>query len=300
MACVPLLPLVAAVVLFTPLVAAVVLREGVVVLGTFHPRRCESVAEFDAANAGNGENRMGDTRLDTVPERFAEADRKALDRALDDAAERVAVRLGHGQRRRPLGRIRKTADFDEVGMDTREMEQFPGDNASRHDGYRHPSAERPAAAGVVEAAELEAGREVGMAGTGILAEGFVILTAGILIIEKDGQGGTGRAALVDAADDVRNIGFLPGGSAPGTCFAALQVLREIFWGQGHAGKHAVNGHADGRAVGCTENRDAEFVSESIHLLFIFVCALTTILRSKGVFLSTRSHFWLFLLFIATR
>ena len=100
----------------------------------------------------------------------------------------------------------------------------------------------------------------------VLAERLVIFATGVLVIEKDGQGSAGRAALIDAADDIRDIGFLSRGSAQSARLAALEVLREIFRGERHAGQHPVDGHAHAIAVGFAEKADFEFLTKGIHSL----------------------------------
>ena len=75
--------------------------ERVVVGAAFHPGGGEPVAEFDAADARDGEHRVGEQRLDAVPEGLAETGGKAVGNAFDDGAERVALRSRGGELRCP-------------------------------------------------------------------------------------------------------------------------------------------------------------------------------------------------------
>ena len=75
-------------------------------------------------------------------------------------------------------------------------------------------------------------------------------------------------AFVHAGDYLGEVVLYPGRSAQGTGLATGQIGREILFRQGNSGQHAVNGDADTRPVGLTENTDSEPVTKCIHN-FIF-------------------------------
>ena len=68
----------------------------------------------------------------------------------------------------------------------------------------------------------------------------VVLRLGVGVGEFDGQRGARRAAVVDARDNLRQVGFAarrgPGGSAAAAC----EVLGEIRLRKGNPGRDAVH------------------------------------------------------------
>ena len=145
--------------------ASMLLREGVVMLRTLHPGGGETVAEFDATDTRDGENRMREAGFDTVPERLAQSDGNAFDPAFDHAAEGIAFGLGRRTGSRPFGRVGPSADFAKTGIDASKMQQLFRHDTGGNDRNRHPATECSAAARVIEATELDLGRIVGMART---------------------------------------------------------------------------------------------------------------------------------------
>ena len=88
----------------------------IIVLGTLHPGGGEAVAEFHAADAGNGEEGVREAGFHAVPEGLAEPGGDAGNDALHDAAERIALFLRLVQSGVPLRRVGDSADFDEAGV----------------------------------------------------------------------------------------------------------------------------------------------------------------------------------------
>ena len=151
-------------------------------------------------------------------------------------------------------------------MELGKIEHLLGYYAGRHDAQRDPAAEVAAAAGVVESAVLEVGREVGMAGTGVLAELFVVLAAGVLVPEKDGERGAGGLALIYAGDNLRFIGLQAGGGPQRSGLAAGKVLYEIGLAERDTRQHTVHGNPDPGTVRFTEDAYSEFIAKRIHNL----------------------------------
>ena len=133
-----------------------------------------------------------------------------------------------------------------------------------------------AAAGVVEAAVLEVGGEVCMAGTGMLAELLIILAAGVLVAEKDGERRACGMPLINAGNNFRKVGLQTGRRAQGTGLATGKVFCKIVRLERNARKHAVQAYADMRSVGLAENTDSEFIAECVHI----VALLDSSLRSE--------------------
>ena len=151
-------------------------------------------------------------------------------------------------------------------MELREIHHFLGHDAGRHNTQGEPSAEMAAAAGVVEAAVLEVGGEVGMSRTGMLAELLIVLAAGVLVAEKEGERRPCGMPVINARHDFRKVGLDAGRGAGGSGLAAGQVFCKIRFPERNAGQDAVKGYADMRAVGLTKNTDSEFIAKCVHSL----------------------------------
>ena len=245
--------------------AALVLREGVVVLGAFHTGGGKTVSELDAADSGNGKDGVRNLAFHAIPEGFSQADGQSAHLAFHHAAQGIAFGLRGFQGLRPGRRICEAAYFRKFGVELGEIHHFLGNHTGCYHGQGEPAAEMTAAAGVVEATEFEVGREVGLAGTGVLAELLVVLRAGVLVLEEDGERGAGGLSLVDAAHNFGLIGLDAGRSARGAGLAAGQILGEICFTERNAGEHAVQGNTDTRAVRLAENAYSEFITEGIHI-----------------------------------
>ena len=89
----------------------------IIVLGTLHPGGGKAVAEFHAADAGNGEEGVREAGFHAVPEGLTEPGGDAGNDALHDAAQRIAFLLRLVQSGVPLRRVGDSADFDEEVFD---------------------------------------------------------------------------------------------------------------------------------------------------------------------------------------
>ena len=207
---------------------------------------------------------MGNHGFHTVPEGFSQADGKALHRALHNSTQGITLGLGGLEGIGPCSGIGQTSHLYELRVELGKVEHLLGDDARCHYAQRDAAAEVTAAAGVVEAAELEVGGEIGMARTGMLTEAFVILTASVLVAEKDGERGAGSVTVVHAGDNLGEVVLHAGSSAQGSGLAAPEVCGEVFFTQGNPGKDTVYSYADTGAVRLTEYADSEFISKRIH------------------------------------
>ena len=257
-------------------VAAMVLRERVVVLGAAHGGSGKTIAEFNAPDARNGKNGMGNLTFNAVPERFSQADGDVLHHAFHHAAQRVAVGLRGVQCGLPSLGVLEAAHFGEPGMELREVEHFLGHHTCCDDAQGEPSAEMSAAAGVVEPAELEVGGEVRMTRTGMLPELLIILAADVFVAEQDGERRAGGVAVINAGNNFREVGLPAGRSARGAGLAAAQVFGKVVRAERNAGQHAVQRYADPLAVRFSKNTDSEFITECVHI----VALLDSSLRSE--------------------
>ena len=149
-------------------------------------------------------------------------------------------------------------------MELGEVQHLLGDDAGRHDAQRETAAEGTAAAEVVVAAVFDVGGEVGVTGTRMLPEAFIILAVGILIAEEDGERGAGGVTVVHARDNLREVVLYAGGGAQGAGLAAGQVLGEVFFAHRDAGQYAVDCNADARSVGLAKNAYSESIAKCVH------------------------------------
>ena len=209
---------------------------------------------------------MGHLAFYTVPERFTQADGKPFHGAFHYAAQGIALDLSCLQGLWPLVGVGEAAYGYQLCMELGKIKHFFGNDAGCHNAKGDPAAEMAAAAGVVEPAVLEVGRKVGVAGTGVLAELLVVLAAGVLVLEQDGERGSGGLSLEHAGDNLGLIGLQARGGPQRTGLAAGKILHEIGLAERNAGQHAVYGNPDAGAVGFTEDTDSEFITKSIHVL----------------------------------
>ena len=121
-----------------------------------------------------------------------------------------------------------------------------------------------AAARIVVSVEFPIGRPVGVRGAVVALCRSVILRARVRIGELDGDRGAGRAASVDARDELRNIRFPTRGGARRAAAASGEVGCEIFGGERDACGHAVDHDPDLRAVRFAPESDPKMVSETVH------------------------------------
>jgi hypothetical protein len=259
---------VAAVVLLTFFVvvaaAALVLREGVVVLAALHAGSGKTVPELNAADAGDGEYGMGNQGFHTVPEGFTQADGKALHRAFHNSTQGITLSLGGFEGVRPGGGVGKTAYLAQLCVELGKIEHFLGDDTRRHYAQRNAAAEVAAAAGVVEAAELEVGGEIGVARAGMFTETLVVFAAGVLVAEKDGERRACGVPLIYAGDNLGEVVLYAGRGTQGSGLATPEVCGEVLFTQGNPGKDTVYGDTDARAVRLSEYADSEFITKCIH------------------------------------
>ena len=142
-----------AVMLFVVMVA-MVLREGVVVLRAAHGGGFEAVTEFDAADAGDGEDGVRDFGLYAIPEGLSHPDGKALCYTFNYSTKGVSIQLCGGQKGIPGVRICVAAHLDKTGLNIGKMNHLFGDDAGSNYSQCEPAAEVAAATGIVVSAIL--------------------------------------------------------------------------------------------------------------------------------------------------
>ena len=148
---------------------------------------------------------MGNLAFNAVPEGFSEADGDVFHHALHNAAQGVAIGLCRLERLRPLIGLLDAPHLRERSMEAGKIEHLFGHDAGGNNPQCEPAAEMASAARVVEAAELEVGRKIRMPRTGMLPELLVVLAAGILVAEQDGERCACSMALVYAGDNFRLV-----------------------------------------------------------------------------------------------
>ena len=263
------------------LMAAAILRPDrgvhVVVLRASHPAGGKPVAEFYAADAGNGEDGMRETGFHAVPERLTEPGGDTAHDTFDDASQRIAILLRLVQGGLPFRLVSDSADFDETGVaaelnaaaggagDGREK-QFLRDDTGGDDRERETAGEMAAAARVLEATVLEVRSVVRMAGTLDVQQGFVVLTVRVRIVENDGERSARRVAFLNAAEDVRFIRLHARSRAFRTAPAAGNVRRKVLLAERDARSQAVHNHSDLLSVRLAEDAYPEYLTECIHSL----------------------------------
>ena len=101
-----------------------------------------------------------------------------------------------------------------------------------------------------------------MTGPELLGDPVVVLAARVGVADQQGDRRAGRAAFVDAAQDLDGIGLVPlrrvARAAGG---AALEILREVVFGDRDSRRTAVDDAADRRPVRFAEGGDAEQLAE---------------------------------------
>ncbi|MPM67270.1 hypothetical protein SDC9_114192 [bioreactor metagenome] len=112
----------------------------------------------------------------------------------------------------------------------------------------------PAAPGILKAAVPHAAGIVGVAGPGLDGEIGIVSRAGVGVFDYGAQGRAGGLALISAGEDAGAVGLLPGGGQRAFARgAAGQLGGDKVLVQRKAGGQTRDGHANGGAVGLTEN-----------------------------------------------
>ena len=139
-------------------------------------------------------------------------------------------------------------------LDAHFLQPLLAQAACNTQGSGEPTGEMSAACRILEAAVFDLGGVVRMTGPGTVLEIFIVTGTGVLIVNHCGNGGTAGIAVQDACQKFRPVLLLPGcGPVVLTRCPAVEESLQFFQIYGKSRRDAVQGHADGRAVGLTEN-----------------------------------------------
>ena len=265
--------------------AAFLHAEGVVVFASGEKCSGEAAADFEALGGGQAEHGLGEVGVEFVEDRFSESWRAVADGAGDDSADAVAFgahgfdEICHRFHGVWVGGPHDIA-FDHGGGDgggvddgLEVLDAFdPCDNFEAGgevgddlagDGGGGDAADGFAGAGAAAAlpvADAVFGivGVVGVAGTVFGSHFRVGFRAGVLVADHDGDGRSEGEAIEDAREDFAAVEFLARGDDFALAgAAAVEVLLDIFRGEGQAGRAAVDDNADAAAVAFTPCGNAE-------------------------------------------
>ena len=153
------------------------------------------------------------------------------------------------------------ADRRNPGGDRHLGDDQPGDGAGRDAGGGLPRRGAAAAARIAKAVFGLVGR-VGMAGAGRQVR--IIPRTGVDIVDDQADRRAGGPAFVGAGEDPDPVRLLPGrGSGRKAGAAAVEPGLDILFGEGEAGRAAVDDRADGGAVALTPGGEAEDPAEAV-------------------------------------
>ena len=249
-------------------------------------------AEVHPFHRGDGKDQPGDAVLHAVQHRVPQAGGQAQDGALDDAPQGVQLSLGHldgplhgqarlvvqngegfaprgqqillGQVHRVIGPVGDGPHGGDVGphIDPLPGQDLLADPPGDTQGGGEPAGEVAAPRHVLKAPVLHLGGVVGVAGAGHVPQVFVVLGPGVGVADDRGQGGAAGASFVQARQEFRPVGLLPGGGpGPGPRSPAVEEGLQLLQVHFFPGGQAVHRHPDGRGVGLAEHRHVDVLTE---------------------------------------
>ena len=181
--------------------------EGVVMLGAFHPRCSESVAELYTTNAGDGKYGVRQATFHRIPERISHSNTQAGNGAFDDAAERISLCGNAFQQGIPLRGILFASNFQKLGGNNNiqllrillgavfGIQYLLCNHSCSHYGQGQTAGKMAAAAGIVRKIIFHVRHEIRMPGPGDGRELLVVLALHVGIPENYGKGRAGGVAV---------------------------------------------------------------------------------------------------------
>ena len=266
-------------------------------LGTAEVCQGKAVAKFDAFNGWYGKHHMAELAFDGVEEGVAYAGGKAGDHTFDDAADRIEVVLS-GQdfsfHRSGLGLVEDGQRFffqslqgfccfpdgierligdagqaQDMGADGNAVagQDLGSHGPGKDQGRCQAAREMTAAAVVIEAAIAYLTGVIGMARPHKMPQLVVITGMLVTVADDSTQRRPRRIAVEKAALDFKGVLFGPGRRhrilprcPPG------HLSPDSIPVDGFARWQAIEDGTDRKAVGFTENRQADCLSKGIHII----------------------------------
>ena len=224
----------------------------------------------------DGEDGKSQFRLQFIEYRFARAGGNALDRALNDASDGVALLLVEGNSvAEPLG-VRLGANLNElcVNGDTFGGELLFGDTSGYYACRCFPCGS-PASASPVPDTVFLFVRLIGMSGPIGVFEPFIVFGSGIFIANDEGNRGAKGDTVQYSGEPFHFVGFVLGARRNPDTFtiwtfiiyhfagAAFKLLTDHFEINMQPGRHSVEDASNCSSVRFAEAGKSPFISEYI-------------------------------------
>ena len=171
----------------------------------------------------------------------------------------------HGGEVRRL--VLHAADLSDVGRhgDAPLLQELEGQGPGEAQRGRQAAGELPAPSNVVALAVLHPGGVVGVGGPGGAAQALVVPAALVAVADDGAHRGPAGPPLHQPGEDLRGVGFLPGGGPGGPPRGPPgQEGRQAIHVRDKPRRQALHHAADGRGVGLSEHGDPQLMSQGVH------------------------------------
>jgi len=144
------------------------------------------------------------------------------------------------------------------------MKYFFSYHAGCYQGEGDAPGEMPAASGVVESMKFLVAGKVSMSGAWGVNEPRIVFRSGVLVVEKEHEGGSGGMPPVNSAGKDGEVVFNSGSGATGSTFSSPEVRGEVFFCEGYAGRTSVKDDSQRGPMGFSKKAYTKNSSETVH------------------------------------